>query len=151
MHNGVTVPFYNTVVDVSVHCGSPSSINLSEFMRENVCIFAFEMCGMVCVPLDTPMDFYLHHHGATSGGWSPCSLCKECLEEFQPILGPFIGNCTGTRSCRCNVCVRQAPSLRSLVSYTVFRLTFNLSEFTLTQNVISPVSLCCGIEYIPCR
>jgi len=132
----VTVPFLLAVADVSVHCESKSSINSAGFMWENACIFAFKMCAIVCVPLDTPTIFYLHHHGATSGGWTPDSLCKGCLEEFQPILRPFIGNCTDTRSCRCNVCLRQAPSLRSLASYTVFHLTLHLSEFKLTRRTL---------------
>jgi len=90
------------------------------------------MYAIVCFPLDTPTVFYLHHHGANNGGWSPDSICKESLEEFQP----FIGNCTGTRSCRCNVFLRQAPSLRSLASYTVLHLTFNLTEFKLTHRTL---------------
>ena len=89
-HEGVTVHFYITVVDVSVHCGSRSSINLAEFMWENACIFVFNMYAIVCVPLFIPTVFYLHHHGAISGGWTPDSLCKDCLEEFQPILRPAI-------------------------------------------------------------
>ena len=48
----------------------------------------------------------------------------------------YSGNCTGTRSCRCNVWLLQAPSLRSLAFYTVFHLTFNLSEFTLTHRTL---------------
>jgi len=82
------------------------------------------------------MVFYVHHHGATSGGWTPYSLYKECLDEFRPILRHFICDCTGTRSCRFNVCLSQAPSLRSLASYTVFHLTFSLSEFHLTRRTL---------------
>ena len=135
-HDDVTVPFLLVVVDVSVHFGSIYSINLVEFMWENACIFAFKMYAKICVPLDTPTFFYLNNHGDISGGWSPDYLCKECLDKFQPLLRPFIGNCTGTRSCRSNVYLRQAPSLRSLASYTVFHLTFNLSEFKLTRRTL---------------
>jgi len=127
-HDGVTVPFLLAIVNISVHGGSKSSINLPEFMCEKACIFTFKMYATVCVPLDTPTVLYLHHHVATSGGWTPDSLCKGCLEEFQPTLRHFIG--------RCNVCLRQALSLRSLASYTVFHLTHNLSEFTLTHRTI---------------
>ena len=126
MHDGVKVPVYITVIDVFVHCGFRSCINLAEFVWENVCIFAFIMYGIVCVLLDTPTVFYLHHHGAISGSWSTDYLCKVCLEEFQPIHRPFIGNCTRTRSCRCNVCLRQAPSLRSQASHNVFQPKINL-------------------------
>ena len=132
----VTVPFLLAIVDVSVLCGSKANINLAEFMWENASIFAFKMYGIVCVPLDTPTVLYLHHHGATSGGWTPDSLCRKCSKEYQHILRPFVGNCTGTSSCRCNVCLRQAPALRSLASYTVFHITHNLSEFTLTHRIL---------------
>ena len=73
----VTVPFLITVIDVAVQCGSKSNINLAEFMWENASIFALKMYGIVCVPSGTPTVLYLHHHGATSGGWIPDSLCKN--------------------------------------------------------------------------
>jgi len=135
-HGDVTFLFLLAVVHVSVNCGSKSSINYAERNWENASIFAVIMYGIVCVTLDTPKFLYLHHHGATSGGWPPDSLCGICMKEYQPILRPFIGNCTGASSCRCNVCQRRAPSLRSLASYTVFHLTYNLSEFTLTHRTL---------------
>jgi len=67
-HDGVTVPFYITVVDVYVHCGSKSSINLAEFMWENSSMFALKRYGIVCFPLDTATALYLHHHGDPSEG-----------------------------------------------------------------------------------
>ena len=62
-HDGVTVPFLITVIDVAVPCGSKLDINLAEFMWENTIIFAFKMYGIICVPVDTPTVLYLHHHG----------------------------------------------------------------------------------------
>jgi len=135
-HDGVMVPFLLAIVDVSVPCGSKSNINLAELMWENASIFAFKMYGIVCVPLDTPPFLYLHHHGATSGGWTLDSLCKVCLNEFQTILKLFICDCTGTRSCKYKVYLSQAPSLRSLASYTVFHLTFNLADFKLSRRTL---------------
>jgi len=129
----VTVLFLITFIDVFVPCGSKSNINLAEIIWENSSIFAFKMYGIVCVPFDTHTVLYLHYHGDTSGDWTPDSLCKECLNEFKPILQTFICECTGTPSCKCNICLRQAPSLRNLAFYTVFHLTFNLSEFKLTR------------------
>jgi len=38
-------------------------------MWVNVCVFAFKMYAIICVPLNTPTFFYLHHHGAASCGW----------------------------------------------------------------------------------
>jgi len=49
---------------------------------------------------------------------------------------PFLPTCTAYSSCKCNVCVRQPPSLRSLASYTVFHITANISETTLTSDTL---------------
>jgi len=76
-HDGVTVSFLITIIDVAVQCGSKSNINLAEFMWENVNIFAFKMYGIVCVPSGTPTVLYLHHHGATSDGWTPVPSAKN--------------------------------------------------------------------------
>jgi len=48
----------------------------------------------------------------------------------------------GTSSCRINVCLRQAPALRSLAFYTVFHFTNNLSEFTLTNRTLYQQYVC---------
>jgi len=54
-----TVEFLIGIVDVTDTCGSRSSINLLEFLRESTLIFAFTKYGMVCVPLDSPKVLYL--------------------------------------------------------------------------------------------
>jgi len=128
----VTVLFIITVIDLSVPCGSLIWLNSCG----RIPVFLLSTCTVLCVPSDTPTFLYLHNHRATSGGWTPDSLCKESLSEFQSTLRRFIWDCTGTRSCTCNVCLRQVPSLRSLPSYTVFHLTFNLSEFKLTRRTL---------------
>jgi len=48
----------------------------------------------------------------------------------------MVGNCTSDPSCRCNVCVREPPSLRNLASPTVFHYTFNISQFILTDRTL---------------
>ena len=60
-HDGVTVPFLITVIDVAVQCRSKSNINLAEFIWENAGIFAFKMYGTVrhaYGPLPTPSRGY---------------------------------------------------------------------------------------------
>jgi len=94
------------------------------------------MYAIFCVPLDTPTVLCLNHHRAASGGWNSDSLCDECSEEYRLTIQPFVGNCTSDRSCGCNVCLRQPNSLRNLTSCTVFHLTFNLSQFTLTSKTL---------------
>jgi len=135
-HEGVTVPFQITILDVCAQCGSPSSINLAEFIWEYVSVFAVKMYAIFCVPLDTPTVLYLNHHKAVSDGWTSDTFCDECLEVFRLLPQPFLGNCTHERSCECNVCSRQPPSLRRLASHTVFHLTLHLSNFTLTGRTL---------------
>jgi predicted amidophosphoribosyltransferase len=76
------------------------------------------MFAKVCVPFDTPTVLYLNHYRATSDGWSSVNVCDECMEDFKRILLPFVGNCTSDPSCRCNVCLRQPPSLKNLALYS---------------------------------
>ena len=87
----------------------------------------------MCVPLDSPRVLYLRHHGALSSGWTQSSLCKRCARYYQSQTAHFLPMCTASSSCKCHVCLRQPPSLRGLASYTVFPITANISEFTLTS------------------
>ena len=79
----MTVPFLIAIVDVSVPCGSKANINLAEFMWENTSIFAFKMYGIVCVPLDTPTVLNVHHHWATSGGWTPIPYAESVRRNIN--------------------------------------------------------------------
>ena len=103
----VTVNFSLTVVDVSVPCGSKSSINFTQFVWDYICSFTFKMYAIVCVPFDTPRALYLHHHRATSDGWKSCNYCGDCSKDFERIINPFVGNCTSDPSCQCPVWPRQ--------------------------------------------
>ena len=138
----VTLAFSVTIIDAStfygepVYCGSRSNINLSEFIWEYMCSFAVKTYSIVCVPLNTPTVLYLQHHRSNSDGWESLVLCKNCLKEILSILQPMVGNSTLDPTCRCNVCLRQPPSLRNLASHTVFHYTFNSSQFTLTVRTL---------------
>ena len=126
IHEAVTVTVHNTIVDVSVYCGSRSHINFTEFIWKHICVFAAKMYAIICVLLDTRTVLYLIHHRDNSNGWTSDILCAECSEECRLVLQRFVDNCTYGRSCKCNVCLRQPPSLRGFASHTVFNLTFSL-------------------------
>jgi len=99
-------------------------------------VFPVKIYTIIGVPFDTPIVLYLNHHSAASDGRTSDILCDECLEEFRLILQRFVDNCTYERSCKCNVCLRQPPSLRNLASHRVFNLIFNLLEFALTGRTL---------------
>ena len=54
----------------------------------------------------------------------------------MPSARKFVAKCTFPNSCKCNVCLRQPPTLRNLASHSVFHHTFNLSEFKLTGRTL---------------
>jgi len=91
------------------------------------------MYGMVCVPFDPTKVLYLRHHEAICGGWTHSTLCRSCLGNYRPVINKFLPICVASTSCKCHICLRQPPSLRNLVSYTLFHITRNLAEFTLTS------------------
>jgi len=47
-----------------------------------------------------------------------------------------MGNCAFKLSCKCNICLRQPPSLRGFASQAVFRLRYKIDQFELTANTI---------------
>ena len=107
-------------------------------------VFPSKIYTIFCVPLVTPIVLYLQYHRAASDGRKSDSLCNEFSEVYRLIPLPFVGNCTSDLSCRCNVSLRQHPSLNNLASHTVFQLTFNLSQFTLSCRTFCHKYLCAG-------
>jgi len=101
-----------------------------------MCPFAVKTYSIVCIPLNTPTVLYLQYHRAISDGCGSLVLCNYFFKEILSIVQPMVRNCTLDPSCRCNVCLRQPPSLRNLASHTVFHYTFNLSQFTLTDRTL---------------
>jgi len=62
--------------------------------------------------------------------------CRPYLGDYRHRVDTFVPECTDSRSCRCHVCLRKPPSLRSLASYTLFHITNNFSEFTLSSETL---------------
>jgi hypothetical protein len=90
--------------------------------------------NIVAVLFTTPKILYLKHHRANSEGWITNSLCDLCFDEFKEILLPLVGNCSFGLSWKCNLCLLQPPSLRSLASQTVFHLTCNVKQYELHRD-----------------
>ena len=75
---------------------------------------------------------FLLHYRATGDGWRTFNLCAECCRDCTPSIQRFVNKCTYQNSCKCNLCLRQPPTLRDLASHSVFHLNFNFLEFQLT-------------------
>jgi len=127
-----SVLFQIVFIDTTTECGPRSCFNFVEFIWNYLGLFRFKMYAIVAVPFgDEPTILYLQHLRAASDGWPTDFLYVYCLEEFQQVLAPIVGNCNLERCCRWNVCLSQTPTLRNSASYTVFHVTFNVNQFTL--------------------
>jgi hypothetical protein len=110
----ITIPFQITAVDTLKECGPHSNLNFVEFIWRYLAILKLKIYAIVALPFDTPRILNLKHHQAASEGWIMNSLCDMCFDEFKEILIPIIDNCIFELSCKCNLCLRQPPSLRIL-------------------------------------
>jgi hypothetical protein len=123
-------------IDTAIDCGPFSNLNFVDFIWTNLIVLQFKKYAIVAVPFETPKILYLKHYRASSDGWKTNLLCDGCSDTYKRVLAPVTTNCAMHISCKCNVCLRQPPSLRSMASYAVFHLRYNLEEFRLTSDYI---------------
>jgi hypothetical protein len=142
-YEGETLTFYLVLVDATVDCSPRASLNFVEFTWDNIKTFAFIKYAIVCIPLETPKILFLRHYRAANDRWRTFNLCAECCRDSTPTIQQFVNNCAFPpsyfnypNSCKCNICLRQPPTLHDFASHFVFHLTFILSEFQLTARTL---------------
>jgi hypothetical protein len=91
-------------------------------------MFTFQLYSFFCVPLQ--------HYRWTSEIWKTNNLCEDCFDDYKTTFRKFVENCSFSKSCKCNVCLCQALTLRNLTSLSVFHLSFNLSASILTGKTL---------------
>jgi len=77
--------------------------------------------------------FFLKHYRAESDGCTTRLFCDSCASYSRRRVQNYILGCTKTDGCRCNVCLRQPPTLKSLASHSVFNVLFDLDHFVLSS------------------
>ena len=137
----MTLNFLLVLVDTAIDCSPRTSLNFVEFIWHNIKTFAFIKYAIVCPPLETPKILFLLHYRAASDGWRTFNLCRACCRDCTTSIRRFMNECSFPRSyynypnsCKCNLCLRQPPTLRDLAPHSVFHLTFNLTELQLTPH-----------------
>ena len=140
---GEILTFHLVLVDAAVNCSPRASLNFVEFTWDNIKTFAFIKYAIVCIPLETPKILFLRNYRAANDRWRTFNLCAACCSDSMPTIHQFVNNCAFPpsyfnypNSCKCNICLRQPPTLRDFASHFVFHLTFNLSEFQLTARTL---------------
>jgi hypothetical protein len=146
-YDGVTQTFLLVLVDTAVDCSPRAFLNFVEFIWHNIETFAFIKYAIVCTLLETTKMLFLRHYRADSDSWRTFNLCAACCRDCTPSIQRFVNKCTFPlsysnypNSCKCNLCLRQPPTLRDLASHSVFHLTFNFSVPTYRMNVVSSFS-----------
>ena len=60
-------------------------------------------------------------------------FCDSCATYSTRRVQNYISGCTKTDDCRCNVCLRQPPTLKNLASHSVFNILFYSDRFVLSS------------------
>jgi hypothetical protein len=82
----------------------------------------------------------LRYYAVPSVGWSHGSGCAICRDTTRQQIRHLTGCLAPAESCRCNICVRQPPSLKALAFHAHFTLVLNIEWFKLTRHVTYSVS-----------
>ena len=68
----------------------------------------------------------LRYYAVPSVGWSHGSGCAICRDTTRQQIRHLTGCLAPAESCRCNICVRQPPSLKALAFHAHFTLVLNI-------------------------
>lgn len=85
---------------------------------------------------ETIKVLYPKQYRTISEAWKTNLFCDSCFENSTEMLAPVRVSCIFQVSCRCNICLRQPPSLRSLASHAVFHVRYNIGQFELTVETV---------------
>jgi len=122
-------------VNTPVQCGPPSNLNLVHFIWERLERLSFVKYAILLFPSNCrrPPMLFLKYYRAATDGWSDSDECEACTERYQEALRPY-HYCVHPDICRCNICVRNPPSLRDSASHTLFTCVLDIELFELTHN-----------------
>ena len=67
----------------------------------------------------------LRYFRSGSDGWRDEVNCTPCTRQYQAALRPML-NCQLPAACRCNVFLRQPPSLHGGASHVLFRQVYTI-------------------------
>ena len=123
-------------VDTKRECGARSSLHLVQFCWDNAEQFNSIKYAVVILPkffYKLPFGYCLRklicirYYRAVSDGWRDEAYCPTCTLEYRAIMKPLLG-CRLPDTCRCNICLRQPPSLRDAVSHVLLKHVYNIQH-----------------------
>ena len=118
------------------YCGPESNLDLVQFCWDYAERFNSIKYAMVLLPkfryqlpfgVSLPRMICVRYYRGRSDGWRDAVNCTQCTLQYQAALTPMT-NCRLPAACRCNICLRQPPSLRDAASHVLFRNVYNIQH-----------------------
>jgi hypothetical protein len=81
-----------------------------------------------------PNILYLKDFRAEIDGWTSKLVCVRCMSYHTEQLQKYTSKCDMSEKYRCNVCLRQTPSLKGTALNFIVKFFFDLQRFELTAN-----------------
>jgi hypothetical protein len=79
--------------------------------------------------------YYLKNFRAESDRWSSFIYCDYCITLCKNSLRGCTFSCNQSDTCKCNLCLSQPPTLKSLASRSVFYDLYHLDKFVLSATI----------------
>ena len=116
--------------DSVVECGARSNVDFfSLYMRTIESQYMFRQHAITILPDPVCAEIRLlclRYYAVPSVGWSYGSGCAICRDTTRQQIRHLTGCLAPAESCRCNICVRQPPSLKALAFHAHFTLVLNI-------------------------
>jgi hypothetical protein len=95
-----------------IECGPRSNLNFVYHLWKWCSFVPCRKYSIVLLPTDIPRIFYLKNFTAESDGWTCDLFCDKCISVYKINLQKYSFGCTKADNCKCNLCLRQPPSLK---------------------------------------
>jgi hypothetical protein len=121
--------------DFLTNCGHLSNLDLINYFWENHSYISCTKYAIVSVPGNlNPNILYLKDFRAESDGWTSKSVCDHFISYHKKQLQTYTFSCEMSEKCRCNVCLRQPPSLKGTALNFIVKFCFDIQQFELTAD-----------------
>ena len=123
-------------VSTTKDCGPESNLDLVQFCwdyaeRFSSIKYAIMILPKFCFKLPFGISLIkticIQYYRARSDGWKDKVNCITCTSQYKATLKPLV-HCPIPAACRCNICLRQPPSLHDAASHVLFRHVYNIQH-----------------------
>ena len=123
-------------VSTTKDCGPESNLDLVQFCWDYAERFSSIKYAIMILPkfcfklpfgISLTKTICIQYYRARSDGWRDEVNCIKCTSQYKATLKPLV-HCPIPAACRCNICLRQPPSLHDAASHVLFRHVYNIQH-----------------------